>query len=433
MLNPRLLCIATVLWLLSTATGCRQDNPWYCEDRAYNNCVNKPGEFPCSEKADCTGQEVKPACSELSEETGTGICVQCTAADSAACLGVTPICGADRTCRSCGKHTDCASAVCLADGSCAAETAVAYVAATGTGTACTKTAPCGTLAAAIAKAQAYVKVAASGAAITDTQVTIVDSKAVTILADEGAKVDRSNDGGAVLKVQGTADVKIFDLEITGASGGGGNGIDVDASGTPKLALTRVKLTGNQGLGLSAQGGAVTISQSTISGNVGGGISVTGATFEITNNFIYRNGNSTTATVGGASIAPMASSASVFAFNTVADNQIQNSGALAGGVFCDTSGFAAANNVVVRNYVNNDPNRANANTSGICTFPTSTISVSLAGIAFVRPDDNPYDYHLGAGSSAIDQATTPSAVAVDADGDARPQGAQKDIGADEYKP
>jgi hypothetical protein len=36
-----------------------------------------------------------------------------------------------------------------------------------------------------------------------------------------------------------------------------------------------------------------------------------------------------------------------------------------------------------------------------------------------------------GSSAIDQATTPSPVVIDADGDARPQGAQKDIGADEY--
>jgi hypothetical protein len=427
MLNPRLLCIATVLWLLSTATGCRQDNPWYCEDRAYNNCVNKPGEFPCSEKADCTGQEGKPACSELSEETGTGICVQCTAADSAACLGVTPICGADRTCRSCGKHTDCASAVCLADGSCAAETMVAYVSQTGTDNAqCSKNTPCSKVTKALDTNRPYVKLSGT----LDEAVT-VDSKNVTFLADPGAKLTRTSNG-ILLEVKGSSRFDIYDLEITGASGAAGIGISLPAGNTATLSLYRVKVTGNQGPGVSAQGGSVTISQSTISGNVGGGISVTGATFEITNNFIYRNGNSTTATIGGVSIAPMASSASVFAFNTVADNQIQNSGALAGGVFCDTSGFAAANNVVVRNYVNNDPNRANANTSGICTFPTSTISVSLAGIAFVRPDDNPYDYHLGAGSSAIDQATTPSAVAVDADGDARPQGAQKDIGADEYK-
>lgn len=433
MLNIRLLCTAAALWLLVIAAACRQDNPWFCEDRAYNNCVNKPGEFPCSEKADCAGQEGKPACSELSAETGTGICVQCTVEDSAACLGVTPICGADHACRSCGKHTDCASAACLPDGSCGSDVNVAYVAATGTGTACTKAAPCGTLAAAVAKAKTYVKIAAGGI-VKDAQVTTIDGKGVTILADEGAKLDRDGDG-AVLEVRSAnADVKIFDLEITGASGtSGANGIDVNPNGgTPKLALTRVKLTGNQGLGLSAQGGTVTISQSTISANPGGGISISNAAFDITNNFIYRNGNSTTATVGGASIAPMASSASVFAFNTVVDNQIQNSGALAGGVFCDTSGFAAANNIVARNYVSNDPNRANANTSGICTFPTSTLSVSLAGIAFVRPDDNPYDYHLLAGSSAIDQATTQSTVGVDVDGDVRPQGAQKDIGADEYK-
>jgi Right handed beta helix region len=426
MLNPRLLCIAAVWWLLTMAAGCQQDNSWYCDDRAYNNCVNKPGEFPCSEKADCTGQEGKPACSEPSAETGAGICVQCTVEDSAACLGVTPICGADNACRSCGKHADCSSAVCLADGSCAAETMVAYVSQTGTDNAqCSKSAPCSKVTKALDTNRPYVKL---NGTIDDA--VVVDSKNVTFLADADAKLTRTING-ILLEVKGTSRLEIHDLEITGASGAAGIGISLPAGNTATLSLHRVKVTANQGGGISAQGGAVTVSQSTISGNVGGGISISNATFDITNNFIFRNGNSTTATVGGASLAPMASSASVFAFNTVADNQIQNSGALAGGVFCDTSGFAAANNIVVRNYVNNDATRPNANTSGICTFPTSTVAASVTGISFVRPDDNPYDYHLLAGSSAIDQATTPSPVVIDADGDARPQGAQKDIGADEY--
>jgi hypothetical protein len=427
--------------LVAALVGCdlilgNELNPKYCAAHPDDaDCLREmpTGHFPCKSSADCVGQQGEPACTEPGKN-GFGICVQCTVSDTAACVGTTPLCGEENVCRGCSKHADCASAACLPDGSCVDEGTIAYVAGMGTGTACTRTAPCGTLAAAVGKGKAYVKVAA-GAAVKDTQVTVIDGKAVTILADEGAKLDRDGDG-AILEVRSAgADVKIFDLEITGASGSSGaNGIDVSPNGgAPKLTLTRVKLTGNQGLGLSSTGGAVTVTQSTIAGNTGGGVSITNATFDITNNFIYRNGNSTTATVGGASIAPMAGSASVFAFNTVADNQIQNSGALAGGVFCDTSGFAAVNNLVVRNYVNNDPNRANANTSGLCTFPTSTIAANVTGLSFARPDDNPYDYHLKAGSSAIDQAISQSTVAVDVDGDARPQGAQKDIGADEYKP
>jgi hypothetical protein len=41
------------------------------------------------------------------------------------------------------------------------------------------------------------------------------------------------------------------------------------------------------------------------------------------------------------------------------------------------------------------------------------------------------YKLKAGSTAIDAATTAVELSVDNDGDSRPQGPQKDIGADEY--
>lgn len=429
-MSIRLLLSLITAALLSMAAGCHSDNPYYCEDRAYHNCGNEPGTYPCDSKEDCSGQEGKLACTDPNPSTGFGVCVQCTPADATACSAAAPVCGTDNTCRTCSKHSECASAACLPDGSCGSDANVAYVAANGSGTACTKAAPCGTPAAAVALGKPFIKVATG--LVKSSAATVIDAKTVTILADDGAKLDRDTEDGPVIRIQGRADVKIYDLEITGASGSGANGIDLDASGAPKLALTRVKLTSNQGFGLLAQGGAVTISQSVVSGNTGGGLSISNATFDITNNFIYRNGNSANATVGGASLAPMASATSVFAFNTIVDNQIQNSGALAGGVFCDTSGFVAANNIIARNYVSNDANRANSNTSGICIFPTSSIAVSVTGLAFVRPDDNPYDYRLGAGSSAIDQATTPSNVIVDADGDARPQGAQKDIGADEYK-
>jgi hypothetical protein len=42
------------------------------------------------------------------------------------------------------------------------------------------------------------------------------------------------------------------------------------------------------------------------------------------------------------------------------------------------------------------------------------------------------YKLMPGSTAIDQATTPSEIAVDHEGEPRPSGAGKDIGADELQ-
>jgi hypothetical protein len=60
-------------------------------------------------------------------------------------------------------------------------------------------------------------------------------------------------------------------------------------------------------------------------------------------------------------------------------------------------------------------------------------MSTAALKFKNDTVVPYDYHLLNGSIAIDTATTATATATDVDGDARPQGAAKDQGADEYKP
>ena len=433
MSNVRVLFISASLCLLMVAACHYQDNPSYCDDRAYDNCVNRPGEFPCSEKADCAGQEGKPACSELNEGTGTGICVQCTVADSAACAGVTPICGADATCKGCGKHSDCASAVCLADGSCGSEADVAYIAPTGAGTACTKGAPCGTLGAGVTTGKAIIKVAAG--LVKSGQVTVIDGKAVTILADEGAKLDRDGDG-AVLEVRSAgAEVKIFDLEITGATGSSGaNGIDVNPNGgAPKLALTRVKLTGNQGLGLLAQGGAVVVAQSTISGNTGGGISISNATFDITNNFVIGNGSADMATgssLGGMSL-DSATTTNRLQFNTVAFNHAKSATLLAAGVACSVTGLVALGNIVTSN---NEGLTFPAQTKGICTYGNSFVipGTEANTLKFKNITANPPDFHLTAESPTSVLDAGGACTGVDVDGDARPQGGACDLGADEYK-
>lgn len=419
--------------ILSMATGCQSDNPYYCEDRAYHNCGNEPGTYPCDSKEDCSGQEGKLACTEPNPSTGFGVCVQCTSADATACSAAAPVCGTDNTCRTCSKHSECASAACLPDGSCGSDANVAYVAANGSGSTCTKAAPCGTPAAAVALGKPFIKVATG--LVKSSLTTVIDAKTVTILADDGAKLDRDTEDGPVIRIQGRADVNIYDLEITGASGSGANGIDLDASGAPKLALTRVKLTSNQGLGLLAQGGTVTISQSVVSGNTGGGLSLSNATFDITNNFIYRNGNSDGGgDFGGANLSVASATGNRFQFNTVVDNHARAGGTTAGGLRCDVPGLAPANNIIARNDIARDVNAANANTlaAGACTYPSSILEATVTSLRFVESEQAPFNYRLASGSSAIDKADTASEVAIDVDGEARPQGAQKDIGADEYK-
>ena len=426
----RLLSVAAWLLIVATGSACYEDSAWLCEDRAYKNCRNPPGTFPCQTRDDCSEQEGKPSCTEPDED-GFGICVQCTPADATSCAATTPVCGTDNLCRACSKHGNCSSAVCLGDGSCAAEPTIAYVAPNGTGTACSKATPCGTMAAAVTTGKAIIKVATG--LVKSNQATIIDGKAVTILAEEGAKLDRDGDG-AVLEVRSAgADVKIFDLEITGATGSSGaNGIDVNPNGgSPKLALTRVKLTGNQGLGLSAQGGAVTISQSVVASNVGGGILVSNATFDITNNFIYRNGNQSTSSVGGLSLRPMGQSR--FERNTIVDNQADGGSASAGGVFCDVPGFVAAGNIIFRNA--GGPT-ANVQTFGSCAYGNSFVMPGTSpvdeALSFARSNMQPFDYHLTAASPATVRDAGGTCTGIDIDGEPRPQGGACDLGADEYK-
>ncbi len=449
------LVYSCVLFLLAVVgIGSCRGNPKYCEGAPDDNCDNLT-----DAARRCTSNEQCEAPTAVCDITGSMTCVQCTPDQASACGGTTPTCGDDQMCRACRAHAECpGSDACLPDGSCADPGQVAYVRAGGTGALpCAKETPCGTLQEGITAVDAsrpYVKVSnAGGGVLAPSATTTIDGKAVVILADPGAKLDRMGDG-INLEVRGANEVAIYDLEISGASGAGaGFGISIPAGTTGTVTLTRVKVSGNQAGGISASGGTLTVSQSTISGNTGGGISASsgvlvisrsvissnndggisvtsaGTIFDITNCFIFRNGNETTANVGGVNLgAPGAGS--VFAFNTVIDNESRSTSASTGGVYCDIPEFVASNNIIARNFVDNVPNQSNSNTFGQCGHSTSKIASNVLGLNFVSPDSAPHDYHIQRGSSAIDQATTPSTLAVDFDGEARPQGDARDQGADE---
>jgi hypothetical protein len=421
----RLVYACVLVLFAAVGIGSCRCNPKYCEGALDDNCDN------LTDGAQrCTSNEQCQAPTAVCDVTGSMTCVQCTPEQASACSGPTPTCGDDQMCRPCRAHAECpGSDTCLPDGSCADPGQVAYVEPAPNGSdndQCTRTTPCTVIAKAVATGRSYVKLTGT----TDEQVTL-NNRNVTLLAEPGAKLT-STSNGILLRIDGTSQVAIYDLEISGASGATvGFGISIPVGATGTVTLTRVKVSGNQAGGISASGGRLTVSQSTISGNTGGGIAVgAGATFDITNCFIYRNGSpTTTSNVGGVHLLG-SGAMSVFAFNTVIDNHIQNIGSSAGGVYCEISGFIASNNIIVRNFVDSDPNRGNSNTLGQCVHATSKTASTVSGLNFVSSDSAPYDYHIQPGSSAIDQATTPSTLAVDFDGDPRPQGNARDQGADE---
>jgi hypothetical protein len=303
------------------------------------------------------------------------------------------------------------------------------------------------MAKALATGRAFVKVHG-----TIDEAVSINNQNVAILADSGAKLTRSAPG-VILEVKGTSQVSIFDLELSGGLGATGVGISMPTGNTATVTLARVKLLNNAGGAVAASGGAVTVSQSTIANNAGGAIAASGgsltvsqstiavnqgggiaiagvgAKFDITNNFIFRNGEPSTSAFGGLNLGVVTTVGSRLEFNTIVDNQAAIN---SGGVICNVATFTAPNNLIARNFLAGSPT---TQTMGACTYPTSLVQNDLSGLAFIHSEPpGPFDYHLGqTAAAAIDQATTASAIDTDVDGDHRPFGAQKDIGADEVHP
>jgi hypothetical protein len=346
--------------------GCREQNDNFCASAPHTNCMNL---FDAPIEHCMNDQQCAPNICDLS---GSKTCVQCTNSRPEACTATTPVCGTDNTCRGCTSHAECSSNVCLADGSCAMESSVAYVAPapTGGGNACSKLTPCGTLQVAIQTNRPYVKIAAG--LFKDSQTTTIDSKTVTILADVGAKLDRDGDG-PILMIQSSgaagADVQIFDLEITGATGApGGDGIRLTANGgIPALRLTRVTIDKNQGIGVTSAGGSLTVLQSSFSGNdggaitatngslsvsrstfstnQGGGISEMNGTFVVVGNVFYNNG-ANGSSIGGIAITTASNPVNRLEFNSFNLNSTQLG--LGPAIQCAAGTFVAKNNIMSDN-------------------------------------------------------------------------------------
>jgi hypothetical protein len=463
--NFRGLLVVTTLLVGATScdfiAGGSELNLEYCQTHpdvteCQNYCAMHAGDTHCPDAG--PGIDAAQQCTTSTQCTtapyntcdiATMTCVDCVA-NTDCSAGTMPICAADHTCRACTTNTECReSELCLPDGSCALSTQTAYVDSTvGTDGDCTKASPCKTLAKGLGKKLLNVKV--KGATTEPAATISVASDTKFVIGDSNPTVTVSSSGAAFELLTG-ANIAFYDIGIRGngttfpfacVSIAGGQtatftmirgtlakcqtGLINTMGGT--VTVTGATVTANTGAGITSMGGTVTVTGATVTANNAGGLDFKTGVVKLVNNFIVRNGSSSAIT-GGVSLAALTSLE--FDFNTVADNQsdgIANAGI--GGIRCAGSVKNISNSIVARNRTDIAVVLAGQNSG--CILNVTIATEDSTSLKFVNEITAPYDYHLKAGSSAIDTATFASTVAVDFDGNVRPTGAGKDQGADEVQ-
>jgi hypothetical protein len=416
----------TVLLLLAVA-GCQTRSAKFCaanpDDPACGGSGDDGSDSNTGGCGECTAP--KPLCDMNNQ------CAQCLTSPDCDPGGTAPVCEQE-VCRGCTAHTDCPSSACLPDGSCGTDTNVAYVDPVNGVDAgnkdCDHASPCKTIGAAIASKKTIIKLTGT---ITEPVAT---DKALVFLADPGTRLTHPTSN--ILTVMGgpATDITVYDLAIGGIEGTHSAGQCVAMTSAGKLHLIRTELAFCDAGGLEATAGQVTVAQSSIHQNTAGGINLTMAVaaFDITNTFIFRNGDTSSASVGGASLIASDVASSRFDFNTIVDNNTKLVSTSAG-LNCDLAGFHSKNNLIAHNAINSDANATTANKFGICSDDTTAFANATGSFNFKQPNTAPFSYALTANSAAIDQGKTTSDIGFDVNGTTRPKMMDKDQGAFEFDP
>ena len=409
------------------SSECPADDPICSDDNQCQDC----DDATAVGDSDCLARD-----STLPRCTAAGTCVECLGDGD--CGGNTPVCSLEPgLCRACERHSECPSEVCNWDaGSCAAATAIIYVALTGTDSAScgAQLSPCRTIAGAqggLAKVDIDHPMLRVREGLYNESIE-VDGTAVRIVGTEvTVSPPGSTNDPAVLVTD--SQVELEGLTLANASGGNdADGVRCSGSSST-VALYLVAIAGNDDTGLQTTDCAITVDRSEISHNDGGGISIRDAAFAITNSFIVDNGDAGATTWGGVKIDNGAGYApQLFDFNTVARNRALDD-ADSSGVDCTTGTAMVATNSIVYGGIGDAP--AVDGCSWAYSDIESAVVVDGEGNISAPPkfvDDIGGDYHLQSDSPCLDKANTSATMTVDFDGDPRPAGAA-DMGADEITP
>ena len=436
---------------------CPSDAP-FC-DVADNSCRTPNCEQNSDGDALCMGMTpATPYCGPNDQ------CAECT--DSSHCSSDSrPTC--DPTtgeCRKCEAHAECVSGVCdVDDGTCRAEANIVYLDDGGI-----NGSQCGTIDSACATFGgadgALSKLGGSRDTIVVQQGSIVEQVAIsssqlngvqlTIVGQPGAELAPSLlDSQFAIAVTNNATVAIDSFRISAASDAassvgvrctGGSTltlkdsvIDNIANGVStnncNLTLLRSDVRNSQFKGMQIISGEVALHQSTIADNAGGGIVIEDASYEIVNCLISHNGNNgnSGSTFGGVQLrAPLGNQR--FEFNTVVGNSVALGIISGSAIDCPDSNLDASNNIFALDGISPGDSKL---IGDLCSVDYSLIEGGRSSgqgnmdgtPSFVSATN---DYHLAAGSRGIDEAVGGAQVRIDIDGDARPQGSARDMGADE---
>jgi hypothetical protein len=223
------------------------------------------------------------------------------------------------------------------------------------------------------------------------------------------------------------------LAQTRLSNNTGNNITVSDGG--KLEVADCTISGAGKMGVDVANATFVMTRSRLFKNHLGGARSLGGLFDVTNTFVFGNGNDSTATFGGLRLETSLPGARV-EHNTIVRNDSNVNQSLAGGLFC-VGAQTAPNNLIDGNFAGNTT-QPQSQVAGSCSFATSIIRdgtvnmhyVALGGVGVGAGDTD--DYHLASAKSPAVDVGVVGALIDDADGDPRSDGAP-DVGADELVP
>lgn len=378
--------------------------------------------------AECADREAStPYCGSL------GRCLECL--DASHCS--TGVCDQlSGRCAQCTASADCASELCDAEtGSCVDEGDVVYVSPAGAdGASCgSLTSPClsiSRLNGALDKITELRRWLHLAPGSYTEGVNILTATSLTIVG-HGAVLQPSGSNQDCFTIANGAQVVIEGLRLHDAAGGIlADGIECSGgSSTSSVELHEVTIEGNEAKGVYAHDGCnIVMERSTVRDNGEEGLYIAESDFSIVNSNIVDNG-ATESGVYVYGVPPSGSAGARFDFNTVAGNGV------GGGFACFFLSPIEPEPVFSSNIVWGNGNVGTTQVSCPSSWTHSDIQGGATGTGNIDLDPvfasaATGNYHLAAGSPCLGAADPAATLDVDIDGDPRPQGGGRDMGADE---